>query len=211
MKMKILDLFCKAGGAGMGYYRAGFEVVGVDCEPQKNYPFEFIKMDAFDAIKNFGPCFDVIHASPPCQRYSVLTPKEHKNNHPDLLGPIREAIKASKVKNYVIENVSGARSLMIDPIMICGTMFGMNLWRHRYFECNPVLTFPPAGCNHSTRPIMISGRSNRRINGKRVGESTAQECRAESGLHWMTREEMDQAIPPAYTEWIGRRIIEESR
>lgn len=207
MKPKLLDLFCGAGGCSAGYAAAGFEIVGVDINPQRNYPFEFIQMDALEAIKKYGPSFDIIHASPPCQRYSILTPIEYKNNHPDLLVPTRKAIKTLEDKIYIIENVPGARHLMINPIMICGTMFGMNLWRHRYFECNPVLTFPPATCNHSKNPVMISGTSRRHVEGKRVGENTAEECRKESGLTWMTRKEMDEAIPPAYTEWIGNQLL----
>jgi len=160
VKPRILDLFCGAGGAAMGYYRAGFDVVGVDIEPQKNYPFEFILADALqlmDALTITGEWrgnssngftvwrlkdLDAFHASPPCQKYSVMTNGRWQDRvaaHPDLIKPTRERLVATG-KPYIIENVPGAKAELINPIMLCGTMFGLQtkggsqLRRHRYFE-----------------------------------------------------------------------------
>lgn len=204
--MKLLDLFCCAGGCAMGYWRAGFhDITGVDHKFQKNYPFDFHQADVFEWCETHDLSqYDLIHASPPCQRYTRCTPPEHRDKHPDDIARTRKLIKKG---NYVMENVPDARALLNDPIMLCGTMFGMNLWRHRYFECKPLLTFPPADCNHSRNPVMITGTSRRYIDGVRVGEHSAEECRQESGLFWMTRKEMDEAIPPAYTEWIGKQLM----
>jgi DNA (cytosine-5)-methyltransferase 1 len=205
--MKLLDLFCGAGGAGMGYHRAGFEVVGVDIKQQPHYPFEFHQADALEYLAEHGSEYDVIHASPPCQRYSEITPPQYRDNHPDLIAATREALIKTG-KPYVIENVEGARYLLKSPIVLCGSMFGLGVWRHRYFEIYPEIhaLLPP--CNHSFLPVLITG-TTRRKTGR--FEYTAQQCRDASGLDWMTRKGMDEAIPPAYTEWIGRRILEASQ
>ena len=208
-KPKLLDLFCKAGGAAMGYHRAGFEVMGVDIEPQKNYPFEFRLGDALEILKDqdFIQQFDVIHASPPCQAYSICTPIDRKASHPDLIAPIRQLLKASD-KPFIIENVAGARRLLHDAFYLCGTMFGLKIWRHRYFETKPVLFpfLPP--CNHSGYPVLITGTTRRALrNGGRF-EYSAQQCRESSEIDWMTRKELDEAIPPAYTEYIGRQLLD---
>ena len=207
-KPKLLDLFCKAGGAAMGYHRAGFEVMGVDIEPQKNYPFAFRLGDALEILKDqdFIQQFDVIHASPPCQAYSICTPVAQKAAHPDLIAPIRQLLKASD-KPFVIENVAGARRLLHDAFYLCGTMFGLKIWRHRYFETKPVLFpfLPP--CNHSGYPVLITGTTRRALrNGGRF-EYSAQQCRESSEIDWMTRKELDEAIPPAYTEYIGKQLL----
>lgn len=122
-KPKLLDLFCGAGGAAMGYHRAGFEVTGIDINPQPHYPFKFIQADAM--TYPLGG-FDCYHASPPCQRYSILTRGLHQDrieNYPDLIAPIRDRLLHTG-KPYVIENVEGARKLLINPVKLCGTMFG---------------------------------------------------------------------------------------
>lgn len=201
--MKLLDLYCKAGGAGMGYHRAGFEVVGVDIAPQRHYPFKFVQADAIEYVSQYGWMFDAIHASPPCQAFSRLTPTTHKKNHPDLIAPTREALKRVGAP-YVIENVADAVTALINPVMLCGSMFGLKVFRHRYFECSWNLMFSPATCRHDFTPVVISG-SPRRTTGRL--EYPAQACREASGLYWMTRKEMDEAIPPAYTEWIGRELM----
>lgn len=191
----------------MGYYRAGFDIVGVDIKPQKNYPFMFVQADALEYASRHGLEYDAIHASPPCQRYSVCTPTTHKENHPDLIAPTREVLRALG-KPYVIENVSGARKLLINPMMLCGSMFGLNIWRHRYFEIWPewFTLVPP--CNHAFIPVKISGHSTRRINGRRVGVNTVNERLTAIGIDWMTGSEVTESIPPAYTEFIGKHLIE---
>jgi len=202
LRGKLLDLFCKASGASVGYARAGFEVVGVDHEPQPRYPYEFIQADVFELEIDFLKSFDAIHASPPCQRYSQCTPPEHRDKHPDSIAPVRDILKSTG-KPYIIENVPGARHELQHPVMLCGTMFGLNIYRHRYFEIWPQLEglIPP--CHHKGKPVLITG-THRRKTGR--FEYNVQECRDASGIPWMTRKELDQAIPPAYTEWIGERI-----
>ena len=142
--MRLLDLFCGAGGAAVGYHRAGFDdITGVDIKPMPRYPFEFVQGDALEYVIEHGAEFDVIHASPPCQAYSVETPIKYKHTHPDLIEPTRKALE--KVgKPYIIENVSGARSKLYRSVMLCGTMFGLNIWRHRYFETWPLFLMSPA-------------------------------------------------------------------
>jgi DNA (cytosine-5)-methyltransferase 1 len=131
--VKLLDTYCGAGGCAVGYHRAGFEVVGVDINPQPRFPFEFHQGDAIEYIREHGHEFDVIHASPPCQRFSEATPMERRDKHPDLIAPTREAMQATG-KPYVIENVENARAELANPVKLCGTMFGLPIWRHRYFE-----------------------------------------------------------------------------
>lgn len=190
----------------MGYHRAGFEVVGVDNKPQKNYPFEFVQIDAFEALEKYGKDFDVIHTSPPCQRYSSATPENRRHLHPDLIARCRKMLKESG-KPYIIENVRFAP--MKNAVMICGSMFGLEIWRHRYFECDPEIVFPPCACNHGFKPVLITGHSGPRKDGYRRRESTIKEKREAIKIDWMVGSELTQAIPPAYTEWIGKQIINE--
>lgn len=203
---RLLDTFSGAGGAAMGYHRAGFEVVGVDHVHQKRYPFEFRQADALEFIREHGREFDVIHASPPCQRYSV-TRSLHNNEHPDLVGPTRAALQ--KVgKPYVIENVPGAP--LMNYVILCGTMFELRVIRHRWFECEPPILMAPHTCNHWAKCARTSKIPNPdqfwSIAGKFGGTKSAA---AAMGIDWMTRDfELSQAIPPAYTEWLGRRILE---
>lgn len=203
MRPRLLDLFCGAGGAAMGYYRAGFDVVGVDINPQPHYPFEFHQADALE-FPLAG--FDVFHASPPCQRYSWCTPKGVKEFHPDLIAPTRERIAAAG-KPYVIENVKGARRQLRQPVMLCGTMFGLPLQRHRYFELGnvPELFFLIPDCAHESEPVIITG-THRRAGVHRF-EYRVAECRRAAGIDWMTRRELDQAIPPAFTEFLGAQLM----
>jgi DNA (cytosine-5)-methyltransferase 1 len=212
-RLRLLDLFCGAGGAAMGYHRAGFEVVGVDIKPQPNYPFEFIQADALDFPLDG---FDAIHASPPCQGYSVAN-NIHGRVHPMLIGRVREALIASGVP-YVIENVEGARGEMKNPITLCGLTFGLGVKRHRLFECNfPVLTLPcPPG--HPGDWVMVFGGTvlerspqiGRTLNNgpifrrKHLGVERGREA---MGIDWMNRNELSEAIPPAYTEHIGHYLM----
>jgi DNA (cytosine-5)-methyltransferase 1 len=185
----------------MGYHRAGFEVVGVDIKPQPRYPFEFHQADAMTCpLKGFK----AIHASPPCQRYSQATPPQFRANHPDLIAAVRERLLGFGAP-FAIENVSGARWLLRNPVMLCGTMFGLPIERHRYFEIHPneLAMLPP--CAHGKLPVVVTG-TTRRKTGR--FEYPAAACRAAMQTDWMTRAEMDEAIPPAYTEWIGQRLLE---
>lgn len=222
--MRLLDLYCCADGAGVGYHRAGFDVVGVDIASQKRYPFQFVQADALEYVAAHGHEFDVIHASPPCQFASEATPMKRRSKHENLIPATRRALMATG-KPYVIENVENARRFLHNPLMLCGSMFGLPVWRHRYFECYPNLMFPPAVCNHARRPVTFtSGSHSRKINrmspvlitgttrrspanGGRFDYTLAQ-CREAIECEWMTRAEIDQAIPPAYTEYIGRQFID---
>lgn len=205
---RLLDAFCGAGGCTKGYQRAGFYVIGVDIKKQPHYcGDEFFQGDAIEFIREHGHEFDIIHASPPCQAYSEMTAKKYRCNHPDLISSTRDALRRTK-KVYIIENVENARGLLISPIMLCGSMFGLGIWRHRYFEIFPQISPLTPCCNHLFEPVLITGTTRRKPeNGGRF-EYSAQQCRDASGLFWMTRREMDEAIPPAYTEYIGKKIME---
>lgn len=200
----LLDLFCGAGGAGMGYHRAGFHVVGVDLSPQPNYPFEFVRADALAYLMEYGAHFDAVHASPPCQRYSAMSKcrPELAATYPDLVSPIR-SLMPSNVP-YVIENVPGAP--LLEPTMLCGHMFGLELYRHRLFESNLPIDGPP----HLPHTIPASKAGHWRpgtvmsISGH---VSPMWKAREVMGIDWCNREELAEAIPPAYTEHIGRQLI----
>lgn len=217
--MRLLDLFCGAGGAATGYHRAGFdEIVGVDIKPQPRYPFQFVQADALEFVKSFGPSFDAIHASPPCQRYSAGTRVNGTAHlHPDLVGPVRDALR-NVGKPYAIENVIGAP--LTRPLELCGSQFGLRgdvyvLRRHRLFELS-VSSFsllPP--CVHQGAVIGVygdHGRDRRRPAGTERGfqlsnETARREASAAMDIHWMNWRELSQAIPPAYTEYIGRQLL----
>lgn len=216
-KPRLLDLFCKAGGASAGYARAGFEVVGVDIEPQPHYPFEFHQADALTYPLDG---FDVIHASPPCQRFSSIS-RVHgvSDDHPDLIEVIRRRLVDSG-KPYVIENVVGAP--LLNPIICCGSSFGLGavcrdgawrqLRRHRLFESNAALLAP--SCCHQGEPVGVYGNGGEQAktvwNGgpNRGYMGTRTERREAMGIDWMAHAELSQAIPPAYTEFIGRQLME---
>ena len=198
--MRILDLFCGAGGAAMGYHRAGFEVVGVDIKPQPHYPFEFYQADALTYPLEG---FDAYHASPPCQYYSEATPITTKGKHPHLIGNVHELFITTG-KPYVIENVEGARWHLENPIMLCGTMFGLGVWRHRWFEIKPVYFLSPFSCNHNGHPVTVNPPSNAR---KAQGGRNFEKEKVAMGIDWMDKVEISQAIPPSYTEFIGKEIL----
>ena len=198
----LLDLFCCAGGAARGYQQAGFYVVGVDIKPQPHYVGdEFFQGDALDFGRRYGKDFYAIHASPPCQGYSEETRKEYRGNHQKLIAPTRDLLKRSGA-HYVIENVKGARFDLVDPFILCGSMFGLKVFRHRYFETSfyTGLTSP---CNHNFKPVYITG--TRWKDGKKCDDLIADK-KAACGIDWMIMTELDEAIPPAYTRWIGERI-----
>jgi DNA (cytosine-5)-methyltransferase 1 len=201
---RLLDAFCCAGGAGMGYHLAGFDVVGVDIDPQPNYPFEFHQGDAVQYILDHGHEFDAIHASPPCQAFTNAQ-KIRGNTHPDLVAPTREAMQATGLP-WVIENVPGAP--LIDPALLCGAMFpGLKTYRHRLFEVNFPLQAPMDPPH--TAPLTKMGRppapgSFMHVVGNFSGVPYAKEA---MGIDWMTRDELRESIPPAYTEFIGAQLL----
>lgn len=198
MKPRLLDLFCGAGGAGMGYARAGFEVVGVDIEPQPHYPFEFHQADALTFPLDG---FDAIHASPPCQAY--IRGGLQGGGHPRLIEPVRERLSS---RRYVIENVPGAP--LRTEVELCGSMFGLPIRRHRRFESNALsaLLVPP--CNHSRPIVGVYGNPHGDAGAWPGMLPGSRETWAKAlGIDWMEAHELSQAIPPAYTEWIGRQLI----
>jgi len=191
----------------MGYHRAGFgEIVGVDHLPQIRYPFEFVQADALEFVAEHGTEFDVIHASPPCQRFSVATPNGYKENHPDLIKPTRQAL-ASLGKPYVIENVTGARRHLKTPVMLCGSMFGLKVYRHRWFEIWPRILLLTPPCRHDFTPVYVTGSTGRAGCGFPRKDASIADKRKAIGIDWMTINEIDQAIPPVYTEWIGKQLL----
>jgi DNA (cytosine-5)-methyltransferase 1 len=209
----MLDLFCKAGGASMGYYRAGFEVTGIDIKNQKRYPFEFIKADAVEVLKDIDylKSFDVLVGSPPCQTHSIT---QHLRNAQgkstdkiDLIPETRAGFIASG-KPYVIENVPGAP--LLNPLTLCGSSFGLKVRRHRLFESNILLT--GITCNHKEqgKPVGIYGSMRDEIPGGGHTAKTIEQAREAMGIDWMLWGDLVEAIPPAYTEFIGNQIIERS-
>jgi DNA (cytosine-5)-methyltransferase 1 len=227
---RLLDLFCCQGGAGTGYHRAGFDVVGVDIDAQPLYPFPFHQGDALEVLRDLllsdilgTPVilggveymlqdFDAIHASPPCQAYSTITPD--KSKHPELIEPVREFLIESGLP-YVIENVDGAKRELIDPVMLCGSSFGLRVRRHRWFESNtPILTMP---CQHATQgqPVGVYGdhpdaRQVLRPDGRSRGAkaTSVDDARDAMGMPWADWAGCAEAIPPAYCEHIGRQLID---
>lgn len=204
---RLLDLFCCEGGAGMGDHRAGFEVVGVDIAPQPRYPFEFHQGDALTFVAEHGHEFDAIHASPPCQAHTRAQ-KIRGNHHPDLVAPTRDLLQAS-VLPYVIENVPGAP--LVDPVELCGLMFGLSTYRHRLFETNWTLDVT-AHPEHRARTTKM-GRPPQdgefmHVVGNFSGVDRAREV---MGMEWASRAGLREAIPPAYAEFIGRQLMDKVR
>jgi len=204
--MRVLDLFCGAGGAAMGYHQAGFEVVGVDIKNQRNFPFEFHKADAL-GFPLEG--FDLIHASPPCQAYSITgnlaRAQGNKQSEIDLVEPTRQRLIESGIP-YIIENVMGAP--LIDPIMLCGSSFGLKVRRHRLFESSFPLT--SLSCDHKGqgRPVGVYGSKNDDIpQGGRTAR-TLEEGQEAMGIDWMPWSNLVLSIPPAYTKFIGEQAKE---
>ena len=212
-RLVLLDTYCGGGGAARGYQQAGFEVVGVDIKPQPHYIGEhFIQADALDVLYalSHGDCwpdqcdqphdwhledFVAIHASPPCQAYSRATAwRGNRGDHPDLIGPTQDVLRLTGLP-YVLENVQEARHLLSAPFMLCGTMFGLNLQSHRFFERN-FPAFALGRCHHT--PHNVS-----RDHGKKYPESM---LRASLGCMGMTVHEARQAIPPAYTNCVGVQL-----
>ena len=210
----LLDLFCWAGGAGTGYARAGFDVVGVDIDPQPNYPFEFVQGDALQFLRDHGSEFDVVHASPPCQAYSTITPATTRDSHPRLIGEVRDLVRGLG-KPFVIKNVEGARRDLSNPVKLCGSSFGLGVRRHRYFEVNwPCFAFE---CAHREqgRAFGVYGqhpdsKEFRRPNGgnRGVKATSVEHARELMGIDWMSWRELAEAIPPAFTLFLGEQLLE---
>jgi DNA (cytosine-5)-methyltransferase 1 len=209
VKPRLLDLYCAAGGAGMGYFRAGFDVVGVDINPQPHYPFEFIKANVLDLGQDFLRGFDAIHASPPCQLYTRKAAnwgreRKHFIEHPDLIEPTRNMLVESGLP-YVLENVMGAP--MRCDVMLCGTMFGLRIIKHRQFECS----FPVGGllpdCDHRDvyNPWSGKGRSAREHR-EAQGTPWIPQCGGASRKAGYTGD-LNNAIPPAFTQFIGEQLM----
>jgi DNA (cytosine-5)-methyltransferase 1 len=194
---RLLDLFCGAGGAAMGYHRAGFDVVGVDNRPQPRYPFPFVQADAlaFLAAANLASVA-AIHGSPVCKRWSAATPAWAREGHPDQIAPLRKLLLRTG-KPWVIENVP--RSPVRPDLKLCGCMFGLpKLRRERWFETSWRAFDLRQGCQHRGEVISVVGG----------GDGRTGEWRSAMGIDWMGKRQLNQAIPPAYTEYIGRQLLE---
>lgn len=199
---RLLDLFCSAGGAAMGYHLAGFdEIVGVDIVPQPNYPFHFVQGDALKPPVRLED-FDLIHASPPCQRFSTAT--LHPEDHPDLIDSTRRLLANT---HHVIENVRN--SGLVGHIQLCGSMFGMQIQRHRFFELSFFAMSPP--CHHvwdNGRPWTITGHLHHAAT---IYPHSQKPSRRQALVlmetPWMTHTEVVEAIPPAYTQFIGEAFL----
>ena len=207
----MLDLFCGAGGAAVGYHRAGFEVVGVDKEPQPHYPFTFAQMDAFAFVERNGleairSEFDAIHASPPCPIHSSLNGWSGDSKVPDLIPQTRQLLREAGLP-YVIENVPGAP--LENPTRICGQGLGLRVRRHRLFETSfPLMGIP---CHHYEPPVIVVGGSiGRKVfdpRRKAIAPSL-EEAKVVMGMPWAeTARELANGIPPAYTEHVGGYLL----
>jgi len=204
---KLLDLFCGAGGAAKGSADAGFEVVGVDIVPQPHYPFTFVQDDALAYLVDYGREFDAIHASPPCQRWSTMTKRWNRQaEHPDYIEAVRYWLRGLDPIGtpWVIENVVGAP--LQNPIRLCGSMFDLPLRRHRLFESNVHLVQPLCRHEQQTRIIGVYGHpgGSSKRDGIRFGSTD--DWRMAMETPWMTAKEMAEAIPPAYTRFIGQQL-----
>jgi hypothetical protein len=207
----VLDLFCGVGGAAEGYYNAGFDVVGVDVAPQPDYPFMFIQQDALELLRgnlSYVNVFDFVHASPPCPAYSALN-AVNKREYPKCIEEVRELLRASGVP-YVIENVNGAP--LIDPVVLCGEMFGLDVLRHRKFETNWNLPQP----EHKAHRGRVRGWRHGvyfdgpyvAVYGKGGGKATLSEAQKAMGIDWTDNyDSIKDAIPPAYTEYVGKSFL----
>lgn len=211
---KLLDLFCGGGGAAVGYSYcdAEFDITGIDINPQPRYPFRFARGDALDYLLAHGNEYDAIHSSPPCQAHSNMTHRgKGKSAHRDYIAPLRELLVASG-KPYVIENVVGAP--LREPVMLCGSSFRLRVRRHRLFESNfPV---PTKECEHAWQDgsrIFTMYQHYRWYQSGIVsvygsgGRKGCEHWNEAMGINWMTRKEIVEAIPPAYTEYVGRALL----
>jgi DNA (cytosine-5)-methyltransferase 1 len=205
---RLLDLFCGAGGAAMGYHRAGFDVEGVDLLPHPDYPFT---MHVADAMTFPLAGYAAIHASPPCPLYSSITPEATRSQHPDLVGPVRDRLLASGVV-YVIENVVGAP--LIGPVLYCGKAMGLpHIRRHRLFESNQFLMSPGCACDYGPAFGIYGDHGDkiprdRKDGYKRWGKARdVEHAQQIMGIDWMTDwDDLADAVPPVYTQHIGEQL-----
>lgn len=216
-KPRLLDLFCCEGGAGMGYARAGFEVVGVDIDPQPAYPFEFHQADAIEYVTDHWREFDAIHASPPCQVHSTLSKGNATRGvgreHVDLIDRTRAALDAAGLP-YIIENVISAP--VRPDLTLCGLMFGLRVFRHRLFELGGWTALAPEHPTH--RGHRVAGwRHGKKYEGDMVavygdggGKGSVEDWQDALGIDWTrSRLSLAEAIPPAMTQYIGERLMKE--
>jgi DNA (cytosine-5)-methyltransferase 1 len=213
--VRVLDLFCGAGGAALGYNLAGYEVFGVDIKPQPRYPFKFLVRDVERFLKYHSlEKYHLIHASPPCQAYSQIRFAHPEIVHPELIDSIRALLHRTG-KPWIIENVPGAP--LIDPIILCGTHFGLGatgndgiyrqLRRHRLFESNLKLS-APAACSHRGKTVGVYGDGGgyrREPSTKKMYTAIKREAEEALGIMGMTMIEYAQALPPVYTKHLGKQ------
>lgn len=206
--MRVLDLFCCAGGAATGLSCAGFDVVGVDIDPQPNYPFEFSQMDAIEALRVLRdgpipglPRFDLIWASPPCQHF-IRSGLVDKSKTVDLLTPTRSLLQEIGIP-YILENVPGAP--MRPDVILCGSMFGLPVRRHRWFELSDPIAFLVPQCDHTDPVVGVYGHPHGERGAWPGMLPGSQDTWGEAlGIDWMSAPELSQAIPPAYSEYLAR-------
>jgi DNA (cytosine-5)-methyltransferase 1 len=205
---RLLDLFCCQGGSSMGYHRAGFDVVGLDSVAQPRFPFEFHQGDALDYLAAHGHEFDAIHASPPCHDHSALRGRTGRDHGTGWLLDATRQLLESTGKPYVIENVPGA--VMAPRVILCGSMFNLGaagrvLRRHRYFETSTYVLCPPDQCSgRRIGGVYGTGGAGQMTRGYKFTPTEAAEA---MGISWMTTAGLSQAIPPAYTEFIGEALL----
>jgi DNA (cytosine-5)-methyltransferase 1 len=212
-KPRLLDLFCCAGGAARGYQQAGFYVVGVDVRPMPRYAGDEFIQSGVGKFLNAGGWrgFDAIHASPPCQGYTIMKNRPGVKRLPRLIEPVRKRLEAIGLP-WIIENVEGARSAMPDAVMLCGASFGLgaaglDLPRHRLFESSIMLMVPK--CQHRRgKTLGVYGHGTNAWHREKLGRNiTMAERREAMGIDWMRRGEDSEAIPPAYTEFLGKQLM----
>ena len=203
--MKLLDLFCGAGGCAVGYYRAGFhDITGVDINNQPRYPYNFVQGDALEYLAEHGHEYDFIHASPPCQGYSKTAKllSDNAASYPKLIPQVRELLQATG-KPYVIENVPGAP--LKNPVWLTGTMFDLMTTKPRMFECSFDVPFMLAPMPHA-RQVKMGRKPKAGEYIQVVGHFTDTDyARKAMDIDWMNRKELAEAVPPAYTQWIAEQ------
>lgn len=212
----MLDAYCGAGGATRGYQEAGFRVVGVDVAHQANYPGIFVRADAIEYIKGYGHLFDAIHSSPPCQAHTTMSNKHRGRGtaadlHVEMIAATRDAMNSTG-KPWILENVHGAARHLRNPISLYGGSFGLRVHRPRFFESNVALIALPR--KRAVNPIGVYGRHHdgrllwRNQDGSELHcARTLEEAQTAMGIDWMTWDEITEAVPPAYTAYLGKQLL----